>query len=153
MHFDWHTFTNISLFKIHRLYVVCRINPDCLLQVMVEIIALIDLEAVLAPRLHLIMAYFQDYLGAIVSIIVSQSFNTDIKNNTAFSIQQTPTLKKSAWTDGYNWAREPVYFRDDAKALLTKVKEENEKSLEDLPKYPKPKVDKDAQLKEAGYEI
>lgn len=120
---------------------------------MVEIIALIDLEAVLAPWLHLIMAYFQDYLGAIVSIIVSQSFNTDIKNNTAFSIQQTPTLKKSAWTDGYNWAREPVYFRDDAKALLTKVKEENEKSLEDLPKYPKPKVDKDSQLKEAGYEI
>lgn len=47
--FDWHTFTNISLFKIHRLYVVCRINRDCLLQVMVEIIALIDLEAVLAP--------------------------------------------------------------------------------------------------------
>ncbi|XP_041468095.1 poly [ADP-ribose] polymerase tankyrase-like isoform X1 [Lytechinus variegatus] len=64
---------------------------------------------------------------------------------------QLPTLKKSTWTDGYSWAGEPsIDFREDSRALLTKVKEESEKNLEELPKYPKPKVDKDAQLKEAG---
>ena len=41
-------------------------------------------------------------------------------------------------------------FREDSRRHLDKLQEEAEKDVQDVPKYPKPKVDSAAQLREAG---